>query len=179
MVRFEAIAPLHTIQPPYNLFEREIERDVLPYAVSGGITSLTYGALCRGLLSGAMRTDRQFANGDMRKTTDPKFQPPHFAEYLIAVSKLDEFARENYGKRVIHLAVRWLLDQPGVGVALWGARRPEQLAPIREVIGWSLGNSDFAAIDAILRENIHHQVGPEFMAPPIRETSEPVTVSVA
>ena len=178
MARFESVAPLHTIQPPYNLFEREVERDVLPYAIGHDVTTLTYGALCRGLLSGAMNADRQFAKDDMRKTTDPKFQPPHFAEYLNAVGKLDEFARKNYGKRVIHLAVRWLLDQPGVGVALWGARRPEQLAPIREVNGWSLGDSDLAAIDAILRENIHNQVGPEFMAPPVRERSEPVTVSV-
>jgi len=178
MERFRAVAPVHTVQPPYNLFERQIERDVLPFALGHGITTLTYGALCRGLLSGAMRIDRQFANGDMRKTTDPKFQPRHFAEYLNAASKLDAFARENYGKRVIHLAVRWLLDQPGVGVALWGARRPQQLAPIREVIGWSLGNSEFAAIDAILRENIRNPVGPEFMAPPTREIAEPVAVSV-
>jgi aryl-alcohol dehydrogenase-like predicted oxidoreductase len=178
MARFEAIAPLHTIQPPYNLFEREIERDVLPYALSRGITTLTYGALCRGLLSGAMSADRQFAKDDMRKTTDPKFQGPHFSEYLNAASRLDEFARENYGKRVIHLAVRWLLDQPGIGIALWGARHPEQLAPIREVIGWSLGKSDFPAIDAILRESIRNPVGPEFMAPPASETVEPATVSV-
>jgi len=178
MARFSAVAPLHTIQPPYNLFEREIEDEILPFAVGRRITTLTYGALCRGLLTGAMRLDRQFANGDMRKTTDPKFQPPHFAEYLNAASKLDAFARENYGKRVIHLAVRWLLDQPGVGVALWGARHPEQLAAIREVIGWSLGKSDFAAIDVILRENIRNPVGPEFMAPPARETTEPVTVSI-
>jgi aryl-alcohol dehydrogenase-like predicted oxidoreductase len=178
MERFKAIAPLHTIQPPYNLFEREIERDVLPYALGRGITSITYGALCRGLLSGAMRTDRQFAKDDMRKTTDPKFQPAHFAEYLNAASKLDAFAREHFGKRVIHLAVRWLLDQPGVGVALWGARRPEQLAPINEVSGWSLTKGDFVAIDAILRENIRNPVGPEFMAPPARKTAGPVTVSV-
>ena len=178
MARFESVAPLHTIQPPYNLFEREIEGDVLPYALSRRITTLTYGALCRGLLSGAMNEDRRFAKDDMRKTTDPKFQGPHFSEYLNAASRLDEFARENYGKRVIHLAVRWLLDQPGVGVALWGARRPEQLAPINEVGSWSLTKPDFAAIDTILRENIHNPVGPEFMAPPARETAEPVTVSV-
>src|SRR5258707_14222018 len=178
MARFIAVAPLHTIQPPYNLFEREIEPDVLQFALGRGLTALTYGALCRGLLSGAMRTDRQFAKDDMRKATDPKFQTPHFAEYLNVVSMLDAFARENYGKRVIHLAVRWLLDQPGVGVALWGARRPEQLAPIREVIGWSLGKSDFPAIDAILRENIRNPVGPGFMAPPARETAEPQTGSL-
>jgi aryl-alcohol dehydrogenase-like predicted oxidoreductase len=169
MERFRAIAPLHTIQPPYNLFEREIERDVLPYAHGRGVTAITYGALCRGLLSGTMRIDRQFANGDMRKTTDPKFQPAHFTEYLNAASKLDAFARKNFGKRVIHLAVRWLLDQPGVGVALWGARRPEQLAAINEVSGWSLTKSDCSAIDAILRENVRNPVGPDFMAPPARQ----------
>jgi len=171
MSRFRSIAPLHTVQPPYNLFEREIERDVLPYARNRGIATLTYGALCRGLLSGAMSADRQFAKDDMRKTTDPKFQPPHFAEYINAANKLDAFARENFGKRVIHLAVRWLLDQPGVGITLWGARHPEQLAPVKEVIGWSLKKSDFAAIDAILSESIQNPAGPEFMAPPARAAS--------
>jgi aryl-alcohol dehydrogenase-like predicted oxidoreductase len=169
MERFKAVAPLHAIQPPYNLFEREIEQDVLPYAADRGITTLTYGALCRGLLSGAMSANRRFGVGDMRKNTDPKFQAPQFAEYLNAASKLDAFARENFGKRVIHLALRWLLDQPGVGIALWGARRPDQLAPVREVGGWSLKKSDFAAIDTILRESIRHPVGPEFMAPPSRQ----------
>jgi aryl-alcohol dehydrogenase-like predicted oxidoreductase len=168
IARFEAIAPIHTIQPPYNLFEREIEHDVLPYALGHRITTLTYGALCRGLLSGAMNAGRLFAKDDLRKTSDPKFQQPHFAEYLDATSKLDVYAREHFGKRVIHLAVRWLLDQPGVGVALWGARRPEQLEAIKEVGGWSLTKADFAAIDAILRESIRNPVGPEFMAPPVR-----------
>lgn len=177
MERFRAVAPLHTVQPPYNLFEREIERNVLPYALSRRITTLAYGALCRGLLSGAMDASRQFAKDDMRKASDPKFQRPHFAEYLDAASKLDAYAREHFGKRAIHLAVRWLLDQPGVGIALWGARRPQQLAPINEVSGWSLTKSDFAAIDAILRESIHNPVGPEFMAPPVRETAGAVTVS--
>jgi aryl-alcohol dehydrogenase-like predicted oxidoreductase len=169
MARFETIAPLHTVQPPYNLFEREIERDVLPYALGHDVTTLTYGALCRGLLSGTMHADRQFSSDDMRKTSDPKFQQPHFAEYLNAASKLDAYAREHFGKRVIHLAVRWLLDQPGVGIALWGARRPEQLAAIKEVAGWSLTKEDFTAVDAILRESIRNPVGPEFMAPPARQ----------
>jgi aryl-alcohol dehydrogenase-like predicted oxidoreductase len=171
MARFESVAPLQTIQPPFNLFERNIERDVLPHAREYGKTTLVYGALCRGFLSGAMSADRQFAKDDMRKTSDPKFQQPHFAEYLDAANKLDAYARERFGKRVIHLAVRWLLDQPGVGIALWGARRPDQLAPIQEVFGWSLSKSDLAAIDAILSESIRNPVGPEFMAPPVRETA--------
>src|ERR1700739_490688 len=146
MDRFKAVAPLHTIQPPYNLFEREIEADVLPYAREHGLTSLTYGAICRGLLSGTMRADREFSKDDLRKSSDPKFQAPHFAEYLDAAKRLDEYAREKFAKGVIHLAVRWLLDQPGVGVALWGARRPDQLAPIPEVSGWKLTKADFEAV---------------------------------
>jgi aryl-alcohol dehydrogenase-like predicted oxidoreductase len=178
MEHFETAASLHTIQPPYNLFEREIERDVLPYALGHNVTTLTYGALCRGLLSGTMHADRRFSNEDMRKTSDPKFRQPHFAEYLDAASKLDAYAREHFGKRVIHLAVRWLLDQPSVGIALWGARRPDQLSAIEGVFGWSLNEHDFAAIDAILRDTIRNPVGPEFMAPPVREMARSVMVDV-
>jgi aryl-alcohol dehydrogenase-like predicted oxidoreductase len=174
MERFRAVAPLHTVQPPYNLFEREIEADVLPYAREHGIAAITYGAICRGLLSGTMRADREFSKDDLRKSSDPKFQAPHFAEYLDAAKRLDEYAREKFAKGVIHLAVRWLLDQPGVGVALWGARRPDQLSPIQEVSGWKLTEIDFAAIEAILRESVRHPVGPEFMAPPAREIPQEV-----
>ena len=178
MARFGAIAPLHTIQPPYNLFEREIEDNVLPYARTRHITVLTYGALCRGLLSGAMNATRQFAKDDLRKNSDPKFQQPYVSDYIRATDRLDAFARERFGKRVIHLAVRWLLDQSGVGVALWGARHPEQLSAVEGVMGWSLNKDDLATIDDILAQTIRNPVSPEFMAPPIRETAQPVAVSV-
>ena len=52
MEAFRGIAPLHTVQPPYNLFERDAETDILPYCRSNGIAALAYGPLCRGLLSG-------------------------------------------------------------------------------------------------------------------------------
>ncbi len=58
MEAFRDVAPLHTVQPPYNLFERAIEHDVLPYCRDKNIVTLVYGSLCRGLLSGRMtRTD--------------------------------------------------------------------------------------------------------------------------
>ncbi|TMA05658.1 MAG: aldo/keto reductase [Deltaproteobacteria bacterium] len=165
---FRAAAPLDTAQPPYNLFERDIEPDVLPFCRQQSITTLVYGALCRGLLSGKMRPDTRFVGDDVRKI-DPKFQPPRYPRYLRAVERLDQFARKHYGKRVIHLAVRWLLDQPGVGVALWGARRPEQLNAIDEVIGWSIDEAACSAIDRIIGETVMDPVGPQFMAPPARK----------
>lgn len=164
---FAAYAPLHTVQPPYNLFEREAERDVLPYARDHGLTTLTYGALCRGLLSGSMSATTQFQADDLRQT-DPKFQPPRFEQYLNAVSRLDELAQRRFNKRVIHLALRWVLDQPGVGSALWGARRPDQLDPLLAVFDFSIDAEAGAEIDAILKAEISDPVGPEFMAPPAR-----------
>jgi aryl-alcohol dehydrogenase-like predicted oxidoreductase len=169
MERFRRVAPLHVLQPPYNLFERGIEADLLPYCRENKIATLGYGALCRGLLSGRMRADTAFDGDDLRRT-DPKFLEPRFAQYVTAVQKLDRFAQQRFGKRVIHLAVRWMLDQ-GITTALWGARHPDQLQPVDEVIGWSLDASARAEIDRILRDTITEPVGPEFMAPPSRNVA--------
>ena len=169
MERFRQVAPLHSVQPPYNLFERDMEGEILPYCRANGIAVLGYGALCRGLLSGKMSATTKFAGDDLRQT-DPKFQQPRFAQYLAAVARLDDLARRRYGKRVIHLAVRWMLDQ-GVTTALWGARNPGQLAPVADVMGWSLDEAAKNEVERILRETVTDPIGPEFMAPPPREQS--------
>jgi len=166
MERFRSVAPLHVLQPPYNLFEREIEAELLPYCRRNKIATFGYGALCRGLLSGRMQPYTVFAGDDLRRT-DPKFREPRFAQYLNAVQRLDRFAQDRFGKRVIHLAVRWMLDQ-GITTALWGARHPDQLQPVDALTGWWLDAPAKAEIDRILRETIVDPVGPEFMAPPAR-----------
>lgn len=170
MERFRSVAKLSTAQPPYNLFERGIDADVLPYCHDHGTATLTYGALCRGLLSGRMRADTKFGGDDLRKS-DPKFVQPRYAQYLDAVQKLGELARQRYGKSVLELAVRWVLDRPGVSIALWGARHPNQLDPVAGTMGWEIDEEGMRAIDAILKEAIRDPVGPEFMAPPSRESS--------
>jgi aryl-alcohol dehydrogenase-like predicted oxidoreductase len=171
---FREVAPIHTVQPPYNLFEREAEEEVLPYCLWHNIATLAYGPICRGLLSGRMTAETRFTGDDQRKT-DPKFQQPRYGQYLRAVEQLDRFARDNFGKRVMHLALRWVLDQPGVSAALMGARRPSQLEPLDEVMGWKLNNDDIRQIDRIVRAMVTNPVGPEFMAPP---TTRPPLPSV-
>lgn len=163
---FRQFANPSTVQPPYNLFERAIEADVLPYAQRHGLVVLAYGALCRGLLSGRMTAATRFEGDDLRQG-DPKFQAPRFAQYLAAVEALTTFARERHGKSMLALAIRWILDR-GPTIALWGARKPEQLQGLDEAFGWRLSGEDLAAIDAILAEHVKDPVGPEFMAPPTR-----------
>jgi aryl-alcohol dehydrogenase-like predicted oxidoreductase len=108
-----------------------------------------------------------FAGDDLRKV-DPKFQPPRFSQYLRAVERLDRCAQENYGRRVIHLALRWVLDREDSTIALWGARSPDQLAPIATLSAWHIGASNMAEINRILSETVVDAVGPEFMTPPLK-----------
>jgi aryl-alcohol dehydrogenase-like predicted oxidoreductase len=164
MDTFRAAAPLAAVQPPYNLFEREIEADVLPYAQRTGLTVLSYGALCRGLLSGRMTPATKFEGDDLRKV-DPKFQGARYRQYLAAVDALGKLARERFGKSVLALAVRWVLDR-GQTIALWGARRPEQLDPLTEIEGWHVDEASRREIDAILARTVTDPVSPAFMAPP-------------
>ncbi len=168
LAAFRAVAPLHSIQPPYNLFERQVEGDLLPYARKHGLSVLAYGAICRGLLSGKMTAESRFEGDDLRRY-DPKFKQPRYAQYLQAVSELDALAQSRYGKGVLELAVRWVLDQGAI--ALWGARHPGQLDRAAGIFGWSLSAQDKKAIDEILASTITDPVGPEFMAPPSRRPS--------
>jgi aryl-alcohol dehydrogenase-like predicted oxidoreductase len=168
MESFRQVAPLHVLQSPYNLFERAIEADILPYCRANHIVTLGYGALCRGLLSGRMRQDTKFEGDDLRGI-DPKFQAPRFPQYLEAVRQLDELAQRRFQRRVIHLAVRWMLDQ-GIGVALWGGRHPDQVEAALGVAGWSLSSADRTLIERMVNKAVIDPVGPEFMAPSQRST---------
>jgi aryl-alcohol dehydrogenase-like predicted oxidoreductase len=175
MDAFRAVASLEAVQSPYNLFEREIESDVLPYAKQTGLTVVSYGALCRGLLSGRMRPMTRFDGDDLR-LVDPKFSGARYRQYLAAVEALDKLARERFGKSVLALAIRWVLDQ-GPTIALWGARKPDQLAPLADIDGWHIDATSLRDIDAILGRIVTEPVPPTFMAPPLTRL-ESVAVSI-
>jgi len=161
--RFRAVTPIHAIQPPLNLFERSAETTVMPYARDLGLAVLAYGALCRGLLTGSVTNATKFPADDLR-SVDPKFQPPRREQYLKAVAQLEQLAHDRYGKSILALAVRWVIDR-GNTIALWGARRAEQLVPVADVMGWHIDADTMKEIDRILRDTVRDPVGPEFMAP--------------
>lgn len=165
MEQFSKVTPIATAQPPLNLFERESQREVIPWCRAHDIGTLTYGALCRGLLTGTIDETTTFEGDDLRKV-DPKFQPPRFAQYLEAVKLLERYARERYHESLLALAVRWVLDQPGVSVALWGARHPAHLDPLDDMMGWNLDAEALAYIDEVIAHSVRDPVGSEFMAPP-------------
>jgi aryl-alcohol dehydrogenase-like predicted oxidoreductase len=148
-----------------QLFERETEAEILPFAKDNNISVISYGSLCRGLLTGKFNLNSQFPETDIRNNMDPKFHKENLKNYLGAVEQLQELALEK-GKSIAQLASRWVLDQPGVTTALWGARRPNQLDEISGVSGWKLDQDDMKKINQILKNYIPTPLGTSFMAPP-------------
>jgi aryl-alcohol dehydrogenase-like predicted oxidoreductase len=110
-------------------------------------------------------------DGDDLRKVDPKFQGERFRQYLAAVDQLKNLAQARFGKSVLALAVRWVLDQ-GPTIALWGARNPSQMDPIAEIDGWHVDDASKAEIDAILNRCITNPVPPSFMAPPLTRPVE-------
>ncbi|MGD0902094.1 MAG: aldo/keto reductase [Terracidiphilus sp.] len=166
---FRSVAALASNQLPYNLFERQIDEAILPWCAANGVAVLTWSTLCRSLLAGRVTRGMSFDAKDIR-SVDPKFQEPRFSQYMTAVERLAALARDRYGKTVLELAVRWALDRRGVSVALWGAKRPQQLDAVAGVLGWKLDASAMAEIDRIVAESVIDPVGPEYLAPKARES---------
>jgi aryl-alcohol dehydrogenase-like predicted oxidoreductase len=167
MEAFRQVAPLASDQPPYNIFEREIDAEILPWCAGNDVAVLTYSSLCRSMLGGRVHRGMKFEDGDIR-AVDPKFQEPRFGQYMTAVERLTEFARERFGKSIIELAARWVLDRRGVSVALWGAKRPDQLDAIAGLKGWRLDAVAMAEIDGIVAESVKDSIGPEYLTPLVR-----------
>lgn len=160
-------APLHTIQPSFNILEDKLFENQIPYAKEHDITVLGYSTLCRGMLHGKYHVGMKFNEGDMRGEDDPKYQGQNFVNHLAAVDELKEYAAK-LGKTVAQISVRWALEK-GVSCALLGARRPDQLEWIPGCVGWSLTEEQCAEMEAIVAKHVPVQVGKEFLAPPFRE----------
>lgn len=150
MEAWRKVAPLHSNQPQFNLFERQAQEEIIPYCRKNNIAVLAYSPLARGLLTGKFDEDTAFPEGDSR-AADPKFKGEQFKRNLRIIAELNKLA-EARSKTVAQLAVRWVLDQPGVTIALWGARRPGQITAAAGATGWTLSADELVRIEKILAE---------------------------
>lgn len=167
MAEFSKHTTITTIQPPYNLFERDAEQEVIPYATENHISVLSYSAICRGLLSGKVTEAREYHGDDLRKY-DPKFTEPLVHQYIKAVQALEQFAYQHYQKSILEFSLRWVLDQGTI--ALWGARKPEQLNALSHIWDWHIAPEHMAEIDQIIEHCIESPISsPDYLAPPLRE----------
>lgn len=152
MRAFEKTRKLDALQPPYSLFRRDIEQDILPYTQEQGIGVLIYGPLAHGLLAGTFTPQTSFAADDWRNKSEI-FHGKIFQRDLAVVEQLKQLA-EQEGMTVAQLAIAWVLAQPAIDVAIVGARNPEQLeqtAPAGEI---HLTQATLHEIERIMREAV-------------------------
>ncbi len=149
LAEFARTRPVETVQPPYNLFRRDIEAELLPYAREHDIGVLVYGPLAHGLLSGSMHADASFADDDWRSAS-PAFHGSAFSRNLDVVDHLKRFAAEELGCSVAQLALAWTLANPAVNVAIVGARHPDHIEDSVAAAGLTLSKADLEQIDLIM-----------------------------
>jgi aryl-alcohol dehydrogenase-like predicted oxidoreductase len=141
------IAPVETLQPQYSLIEREVERDLLPFAEREGIGVIVYSPMGSGLLTGAMTRARiaSLSEDDWRRR-DERFNEPQLSRNLDLVARLQAVARR-HDTTAGAVAVAWALRRPGVDGAIVGFRRPDQVDPILPAASVELSDADVADIE--------------------------------
>jgi aryl-alcohol dehydrogenase-like predicted oxidoreductase len=145
---FHAVCPLTAVQLPYNMLQRDIEQQTVPWCREQNIAVVVYWALMKGLLAGRLTNLNQLDATDARRKY-PMYQGDEWEKNQAFVAKLRAIADE-CGRTVAEVVINWTIRQPGITVALCGAKRPAQIAETAAAMGWQLTPEQNEAIAAAL-----------------------------
>jgi aryl-alcohol dehydrogenase-like predicted oxidoreductase len=150
MKRAQAITPITSLQPPYAVARREIEKEILPFCSAENIGVIVYSPMYAGLLTGAMTKERvvNFLPEDWRRNL-PGFKEPALSRNL----RLVEFLRTigaRHGRSPGEVAIAWTLNHPAVTGAIVGFRSPQQVAGIIGAAEFRLLASEIQEIEDVL-----------------------------
>jgi aryl-alcohol dehydrogenase-like predicted oxidoreductase len=143
--RYQSIGPVDSDHELYNMLDRDIENEHVPFCHENNIAILAYSPLCKGLLTGKVGPERTFADTDLRKH-DPRFS----RENRIAVAEmLDAYKPITLRHRLTlgQVALAWTVAQPGITHALVGARSPEQASENAQAGEVTLTEEELDTID--------------------------------
>lgn len=137
---------IDSLQPPYSLFWRYVEKDAMPYCIENNISILAYSPLAQGLLTGKFGKGHQFESGDNR-ADNKLFKGENYERAQIALEKLRPIA-QRHQTTLANLALAWLIAQPQT-CAIAGFRHAEQAADNALAAQVHLSADELAEIDAI------------------------------
>ncbi len=150
--RAQSIHPVASLQPPYSMIKREVERDLLDYCALEDIGVVVYSPMQAGLLTGKFTAEsvRSLPPDDWRHKS-PHFQEPELDANLEFVSRLRPIA-ERAGRSLAELAIAWVLRRSEVTSAIVGARRPSQIEATAPAGDWQLTSAEIDSISELLAE---------------------------
>ena len=154
MERAGAIAPITSLQPPYSIVTREIEKEILPFTSHKGVGVIVYSPMSAGLLTGAMTRERVacFTSEDWRRNL-PNFQEPLLSRNLRLVERLRDIG--NRQKRTPgEMAIAWTLNNPAVTGAIVGFRSAKQVSGIIGAAEFRLLPSEMSEIENALKQEV-------------------------
>jgi aryl-alcohol dehydrogenase-like predicted oxidoreductase len=146
---FASVCPIAAFQPPYNMLQREIEADTLPWCIENRVSVFVYWPLMKGLLAGRIARDHVFPTSDSRHKY-PMFQGDEWRKNNDFLDELRPIAAEAE-RTVAEMVLNWTIHQPGITAALCGAKRPEQIRENARGMGWRLTEQQLAQIDAAIK----------------------------
>ncbi len=154
MQRAQAIAPITSLQPPYSIVTRAIEKEILPFAVQNNIGVIAYSPMSAGLLTGDMTRERvaNFTAEDWRRNL-PNFQEPLLSRNLKLVERLREIGKR-HGRTPGEVAIAWTLNNPAVTGAIVGFRSPKQVSGIIGAAEFRLSASEILEIENALKQEV-------------------------
>lgn len=150
--RIQPIHPVSSLQPPYSMFRRDVENELLPYCAENRIGVVAYSPMQAGLLTGKF-TQQRAANlpeSDWRSRS-PFFNEPQLSVNLQTVDRLKAIADEK-GITVAQLSLAWVLRRPEMTSAIVGARKPEQIRETVQAGDVQLSGEEINQIEAILQD---------------------------
>lgn len=149
MQRAAAIAPITSLQPQYNLMQRQAEADTLPHCRAHAIGVVGYSTFAKGLLSGKV-TPAWVAGlpEDDHRKRDPMYQPESLAALGPAIESFGKLAADKQ-LAPAQLAAVWSFHQPGLTSAICGARRPDQIQPMAAAMQAQLSPAELQRLDTL------------------------------
>ena len=148
LVEFHAVCPLTAVQLPYNMLQRDIEQQTVPWCREQNIAVVVYWALMKGLLAGRLTSQDQLAPDDSRRKY-PMYQGQEWEKNQAFIVRLREVA-ESCGRTVAQVVVNWTISQLGITVALCGAKRPWQIEETAAAMCWKLTTEQHEEIAAAI-----------------------------
>ncbi len=153
MKKIKKHGPIASLQPPYSMLKRDIERDILPYCKSENIGVVAYSPLQVGLLTGKFKQDsvKKLDDEDWRKTKSAHFFEPLYSINLKFVESLKPLAQK-YSRTIAQLAIAWVLRREEVTSAIVGARKPSQIEETALAADFEIPKATLANIEKLLKE---------------------------
>lgn len=145
---------VNVIQPPYSMVNQS-QKELMQWAESKGIATMTSGSLGAGILTGTIRELPEFDEKDFRLTFYPFFKEPNFSKIMELMKTLDEISVK-YNKPVAQVAINWTTQQNFVNTALLGVKNIEEAKINCEAFNWELEEVD---IQKISNELIRLEIG--------------------